>query len=67
MVCIPNCDKIVPGMFMGAMRVNVPTDLRFGWTRWRPGRRPDGKPIDLIDAFVAGVKRQNGQISRRGA
>jgi len=25
MVCIPNCDKIVPGMLMGAMRVNVPT------------------------------------------
>src|SRR6202166_5087539 len=25
MICIPNCDKIVPGMFMGAMRVNVPT------------------------------------------
>jgi dihydroxy-acid dehydratase len=25
MVCIPNCDKIVPDMFMGAMRVVVPT------------------------------------------
>ncbi len=25
MVCIPNCDKIVPGMMMAAMRVNVPT------------------------------------------
>ena len=25
MVCIPNCDKIVPGMLMGAMRVNIPT------------------------------------------
>ena len=25
MVCIPNCDKIVPGMLMAAMRVNVPT------------------------------------------
>ncbi len=25
MICIPNCDKIVPGMFMGAMRVNIPT------------------------------------------
>jgi dihydroxy-acid dehydratase len=31
MICIPNCDKIVPGMFMGAMRVNIPA-------RWRPGR-----------------------------
>jgi len=25
MVCIPNCDKIVPGMLMAAMRVNLPT------------------------------------------
>ena len=25
MVCIPNCDKIVPGMLLAAMRVNVPT------------------------------------------
>jgi dihydroxy-acid dehydratase len=25
MVCIPNCDKIVPGMVMAALRVNIPT------------------------------------------
>ena len=25
MICIPNCDKIVPGMLMAAMRINVPT------------------------------------------
>jgi Dihydroxyacid dehydratase/phosphogluconate dehydratase len=25
LICIPNCDKIVPGMLMGALRVNVPT------------------------------------------
>ena len=24
-VCIPNCDKIVPGMILGALRVNLPT------------------------------------------
>ena len=24
-VCIPNCDKIVPGMLLGALRVNLPT------------------------------------------
>ena len=24
MVCIPNCDKIVPGMLMAAVRVNIP-------------------------------------------
>jgi dihydroxy-acid dehydratase len=25
MICIPNCDKIVPGMLMATMRVNIPT------------------------------------------
>ena len=25
LICIPNCDKIVPGMIMGAVRVNIPT------------------------------------------
>ena len=25
MVCIPNCDKIVPGMLMASMRCNIPT------------------------------------------
>ncbi len=24
-VCIPNCDKVVPGMIIGALRVNAPT------------------------------------------
>jgi dihydroxy-acid dehydratase len=30
MICIPNCDKIVPGMLMAAMRVNIPTILVSG-------------------------------------
>ncbi len=62
MICIPNCDKIVPGMFMGAMRVNVPTIFVSGGPM-EAGKTEDGKPIDLIDAFIAGAKRQNGQIS----
>ncbi len=28
MVCIPNCDKIVPGMIMAALRVNIPSYFR---------------------------------------
>ncbi len=62
MICIPNCDKIVPGMFMGAMRCNVPTVFVSGGPM-EAGATADGKPIDLIDAFVAGVQRQNGTIS----
>src|ERR1017187_4491496 len=62
MVCIPNCDKIVPGMFMGAMRVNVPTIFVSGGPM-EAGRTASGKTVDLIDAFVAGVQKQNGKIS----
>ncbi len=62
MVCIPNCDKIVPGMFMGAMRVNVPTIFVSGGPM-EAGRTESGKTVDLIDAFVAGVQRQNGKLS----
>ncbi len=62
MVCIPNCDKIVPGMFMGAMRVNVPTIFVSGGPM-EAGRTATGKTVDLIDAFVAGVQKQNGKLS----
>jgi dihydroxy-acid dehydratase len=62
MICIPNCDKIVPGMFMGAMRVNIPTIFVSGGPM-EAGKTASGQTVDLIDAFVAGVQRQNGQIS----
>lgn len=25
LVCIPNCDKVIPGMLMGALRIDIPT------------------------------------------
>src|SRR3954466_11251604 len=62
MVCIPNCDKIVPGMMMGAMRVNIPTIFVSGGPM-EAGKTASGQVIDLIDAFVAGAKRQSGAIS----
>jgi dihydroxy-acid dehydratase len=62
MICIPNCDKIVPGMFMGAMRVNIPTVFVSGGPM-EAGKTESGQTVDLIDAFVAGVQRQNGKIS----
>jgi dihydroxy-acid dehydratase len=62
MICIPNCDKIVPGMFMGAMRVNVPTVFVSGGPM-EAGKTESGQTVDLIDAFVAGAKKQNGQIT----
>src|SRR5260370_21993991 len=62
MICIPNCDKIVPGMFMGAMRCNIPTVFVSGGPM-EAGRTESGNTVDPIDAFVASVQRQSGKIS----
>jgi dihydroxy-acid dehydratase len=62
MICIPNCDKIVPGMFMGAMRVNIPTIFVSGGPM-EAGKTADGKTVDLIDAFVGGVQKARGKMS----
>lgn len=52
-VCIPNCDKIVPGMMMGAARVNIPTVFVSGGPM-RSGRNPTtGKSLDLASVFEA--------------
>ena len=67
MICIPNCDKIVPGMFMGAMRVQRPDDLRLGRPDGGRARPTSGKTVDLIDAFVAGVQTAERQDHGRGA
>lgn len=50
MICIPNCDKIVPGMLMAAMRVNIPTIFISGGPM-PAGKTPDGKAIDLVSVF----------------
>lgn len=50
MVCIPNCDKIVPGMLLAAMRVNVPTIFVSGGPM-AAGMTPEGETIDLISVF----------------
>jgi dihydroxy-acid dehydratase len=62
LVCIPNCDKIVPGMVMGALRVDVPTVFVSGGPM-RAGRLADGTAIDLTTAFEAVGKRARGQIT----
>ena len=52
MICIPNCDKIVPGMLMGAVRCNIPTIFVSGGPM-EAGKTADGTTVDLIDVFVA--------------
>jgi len=62
MIAIPNCDKIVPGMIMGALRVNVPTVFVSGGPMAK-GYKQDGTPIDLATAFEAVGKFEAGEIT----
>ncbi|MFZ1553652.1 MAG: dihydroxy-acid dehydratase, partial [Anaerolineae bacterium] len=50
LICIPNCDKITPGMLMAAMRVNVPTIFISGGPM-KAGVTSTGKVVDLISVF----------------
>lgn len=62
MIAIPNCDKIVPGMLMGALRVDVPTIFVSGGPMEK-GYTKDGTPIDLATAFEAVGKHETGEIT----
>lgn len=62
MIAIPNCDKIVPGMIMGALRVDVPTIFVSGGPMAK-GYKKDGTPIDLATAFEAVGKHEAGIMS----
>lgn len=61
MVCIPNCDKIVPGMLMASMRLDIPTIFVSGGAM-RAGRTPEGKIVDLISVFEGVGAYQAGKI-----
>jgi dihydroxy-acid dehydratase len=50
LVMIGNCDKIVPGMLMAAMRINIPSIYVSGGPM-AAGRMVDGKVVDLISVF----------------
>ena len=62
MIAIPNCDKIVPGMIMGALRVDVPTVFVSGGPM-AAGHKEDGTPIDLATAFEAVGQHEAGEIT----
>jgi len=61
MVCIPNCDKIVPGMLMAAVRVDIPTIFISGGPM-AAGKTPDGQVVDLISVFEGVGAYQSGKI-----
>lgn len=62
LVCIPNCDKIVPGMLMGALRANIPTVVVSGGPM-AAGRTTSGKVVDLISVFEGVAAHGRGSMS----
>ena len=61
-ICIPNCDKIVPGMVMGALRCNIPTIFCAGGPM-AAGRGRNGEVLDLNSVFEAVAACTAGKIS----
>ncbi|XXJ21142.1 dihydroxy-acid dehydratase [Desulfovibrio caledoniensis] len=58
-VCIPNCDKIVPGMLMAMLRLNIPAVLVSGG----PMLAGHKKTSDLITVFEGVGKVRAGQMT----
>lgn len=61
MICIPNCDKIVPGMLMAAVRLDIPTLFVSGGAM-AAGRTPEGDVVDLANVFEGVGAYQAGSI-----
>ncbi len=62
MVCIPNCDKIVPGMMMAALRVDIPSIFVSGGPM-AAGVTPQGEVVDLISVFEGVGAYRSGTIN----
>lgn len=62
MICIPNCDKITPGMIMGALRVNIPTIFVSGGPM-KAGKTSDGRSLSLSSVFEGVGAYQSGRIN----
>jgi dihydroxy-acid dehydratase len=62
LICIPNCDKVTPGMMMAALRVNIPTIVVTGGPM-KAGKTKDGKSISLSSVFEGVGAYQAGLIT----
>ena len=62
LVCITNCDKIVPGMLMAAARINIPVIFISGGPM-KAGKTSTGEKSDLISVFEGVGKFQSGEIN----
>ena len=65
LVLIPNCDKIVPGMLMGAIRVNIPSIFVSGgpMLAGRVNENGETRLIDLVTVVEAMGRAIRGEIS----
>lgn len=61
LVLIGNCDKIIPGMLMGMLRLNIPAILLSGGPML--AGRLGGRTIDLISVFEAVGESHSGKIT----
>ena len=61
LVLVPSCDKVVPGMLMAAVRLNLPAVVVTGGPMLA-GRADDGSAIDLNTAFEAVGQHMAGKI-----
>lgn len=61
LVFIPNCDKIVPGMLMAMLRLNIPSIMVSGGPML-PGKF-EGKTVDLITVFEGVGKVRSGGMT----
>jgi dihydroxy-acid dehydratase len=64
LVCIPNCDKIVPGMLMAVARLNIPAIFISGGPM-KAGRTPEGEKVDLISVFEGVGQFHAGKIDQK--
>ncbi len=60
-ICIPNCDKIVPGMLMAAVRIDIPTIFISGGPM-KAGVTAAGNKTDLVSVFEGVGKFKTGEI-----
>ncbi len=60
MVCIPNCDKITPGMLMAAMRINIPTIFVSGG-RWQPAAQATAAKFRFLQYLKASAHIKPGK------
>jgi dihydroxy-acid dehydratase len=61
LILIPNCDKIIPGMLMAALRINIPTILVSGGPMLAGFFK--GKAVDLITVFEGIGRVKKGEMN----